>query len=85
VVLRDARTSELDDEHAFRWLADFRSWWPAETDLRGWDAQLGWLHRGVAWYEPATGSLGTAIPLPHASQIKDRIAATLRLAWRGLG
>ncbi|MFG1741609.1 DUF2785 domain-containing protein [Micromonospora chalcea] len=26
------------------WLAAFRAWYPAETDLRGYDAKLGWLH-----------------------------------------
>ena len=26
------------------WLAAFSAWYPAETDLRGYDATLGWLH-----------------------------------------
>ncbi|MGW6915577.1 DUF2785 domain-containing protein [Kitasatospora sp. NPDC054939] len=26
------------------WLEAFARWYPAETDLRGWDPQLGWLH-----------------------------------------
>jgi hypothetical protein len=26
------------------WLAAFGAWYPAETDLRGWDPTLGWLH-----------------------------------------
>ncbi|PZF91603.1 DUF2785 domain-containing protein [Micromonospora deserti] len=26
------------------WLAAFTAWYPAEDDLRGWDAKLGWLH-----------------------------------------
>lgn len=191
VILRDARTGELDDQAVGRWLAAFASWWPRETDLRGWDAELGWLHavahgadtlrafarsprlalpdlrglldlavdrlladdgylfahgeddrvayalatvltrtelsavhatqwvrrvraaiangapgpvppwaantlrtlaalyvfadRGVRWYEPRTGALGAAVPLPHAEQVKEAIAATLGLPWRGLG
>ncbi|GAA4848192.1 DUF2785 domain-containing protein [Kitasatospora terrestris] len=27
-----------------QWLAAFGRWYPAETDLRGWDPALGWLH-----------------------------------------
>ncbi len=44
VVLRDARTGELDDGRVLRWLAAFGEWWPQETELRGWDARFGWLH-----------------------------------------
>ena len=41
--------------------------------------------RGVRWYDPDTGALGGSVVLPHSGAVKDRIAATLRLAWRGLG
>jgi hypothetical protein len=44
VVLRDGRTGELDDGQVLGWLAVFSTWWRDETDLRGWDDQLGWLH-----------------------------------------
>ena len=44
VVLRDATTSELDDGQVLGWLDAFSMWWGQETDLRGWDSQLGWLH-----------------------------------------
>jgi Protein of unknown function (DUF2785) len=44
VVLRDARTEELPVECVPGWQATFAAWWREETDLRGWDAQLGWLH-----------------------------------------
>lgn len=44
VVQRDAQTGELDGEQVLGWLAAFRTWWRDETDLRGWDEQLGWLH-----------------------------------------
>jgi hypothetical protein len=191
VVLRDATTTELSDEQVLRWLGAFGSWWKAETDLRGWDADLGWLHaiahgadllrafgrsprlpgrqlrdllelavdriltdhgylwaddeddrlgyalatvltrtelsaadasgwlarireaiesgepgpvppwaanalrtlgslyvfadRGVSWYDPAAGTMSSAVALPHAGAVKDAVAGTLRLPWRGLG
>jgi hypothetical protein len=44
VVLRDNATGELDGGQVLRWLDVFSSWWRHETDLRGWDAELGWLH-----------------------------------------
>jgi hypothetical protein len=44
VVLRDARTEELPVECVQRWRAALATWWLDETDLRGWDARLGWLH-----------------------------------------
>jgi hypothetical protein len=31
-------------EYEPSWLAAFTRWYPAETDLRGWDPDLGWLH-----------------------------------------
>ncbi|MEU2657243.1 DUF2785 domain-containing protein [Streptomyces sp. NPDC007325] len=42
------------------WLASFRRWFPAETDLRGYDRELGWLHAvahgadllGTFWLHP---------------------------------
>jgi hypothetical protein len=44
VVLRDARTGELDPACVPRWRDGFAAWWLAESDLRGWDPGLGWLH-----------------------------------------
>jgi len=44
VILRDATTAELSDVQVLGWLDTFGSWWTSETDLRGWDADLGWLH-----------------------------------------
>jgi hypothetical protein len=191
VIVRDAMTHELTDDMVLRWLDTFGRWWLGETDLRGWDADLGWLHavahgadllrafarsprlggqqlcgllelaterllskhgylwadgeddrlgyalatvlarpeisaadatgwlarikdavdsgapgpvpswaantlralgslyvfadRGVAWYDPASGAMGPVVSLPHASTVKDAIADTLRLPWRGLG
>lgn len=190
VVLREARTAELDVDTVSRWRDDFAGWWLHEQDLRGWDARLGWLHavahgadtlrafgrsprlgaadlcglldlavdrlfadagylyaqseddriayalatvltrdelsaeqaiawlervraaleagepgpvpawasntfrtlsslytfvdRGVRWFDPDIGELGNAVAVPRAEVIKDRIAALLQLAWRGL-
>ncbi|MFF2779247.1 DUF2785 domain-containing protein [Streptomyces sp. NPDC058052] len=39
------------------WLAAFRRWYPAETDLRGYDARLGWLH-AVAHGADLLGTFG---------------------------
>ncbi|MFF7816244.1 DUF2785 domain-containing protein [Streptomyces sp. NPDC007945] len=40
------------------WLAAFRRWYPAETDLRGHDARLGWLH-AVAHGADLLGTFGS--------------------------
>ncbi|WP_354640295.1 DUF2785 domain-containing protein [Kitasatospora camelliae] len=39
------------------WLAAFARWYPAETDLRGHDAELGWLH-AVAHGADLLGAFG---------------------------
>ncbi|OKJ34931.1 hypothetical protein AMK24_20665 [Streptomyces sp. CB02366] len=39
------------------WLAAFRRWFPAETDLRGYDRELGWLH-AVAHGADLLGAFG---------------------------
>jgi hypothetical protein len=41
--------------------------------------------RGVRWYDPDTGDLGTTMVLPHREAVQDRIARILALTWRGLG
>lgn len=40
-----------------RWRDGFASWYRTETDLRGWDDQLGWLH-AVAHGADALGEFG---------------------------
>jgi Protein of unknown function (DUF2785) len=40
------------------WVREFERWYPAETDLRGYDDQLGWLH-AVAHGADLVGVLGT--------------------------
>jgi hypothetical protein len=191
VVLRDAKTAELDSETVLGWLAAFSQWWRNEADLRPWDPELGWLHapahgadllrafgrsprltrpellgllelavdrllvdedylygnnegdriayalatvltrseltaadatgwagrlhdaiaggtpgpvppwaanslgtiaalyvmadRGVTWYDPELDQSGPVARLPHAREVKDRLAEALRVLWSGLG
>ena len=44
VLLRDEVTQELDAASVHRWLDAFLGWYTGETDLRGYDDHLGWLH-----------------------------------------
>ena len=44
-------------EYDPRWLAAFADWYPAETDLRGYDPELGWLH-AVAHGADLLGAFG---------------------------
>ncbi|HZE00056.1 MAG TPA: DUF2785 domain-containing protein, partial [Micromonosporaceae bacterium] len=39
-----AVTGELTDERVRDWQRAVGAWFLGETDLRGWDDQLGWLH-----------------------------------------
>jgi hypothetical protein len=43
-VRRDSAAGVLDAVTVRRWLDAFAAWWPAETDTRGFDERLGWLH-----------------------------------------
>lgn len=58
--------------------------WAANT-LRTLAALYIFADRGVTWHDPDTDRHGPPAPLPHAAYLKDRIAATLRMPWRGLG
>lgn len=44
VIRRDAVAGEVDTATVRRWRDEFAAWWLAETDLRGYDDRLGWLH-----------------------------------------
>lgn len=44
IVERSTQNGQLTHETLLRWLDSFASWYRSETDLRGWDDQLGWLH-----------------------------------------
>jgi hypothetical protein len=58
--------------------------WAANT-LRTLGSLYVFADRGVAWYEPQAGAMGPAVSLPHSRPVKDAVADTLRLPWRGLG
>jgi hypothetical protein len=47
----------LDAGTVLRWRDGFADWWLAETDLRGWDDKLGWLH-AAAHGADVVGELG---------------------------
>lgn len=57
LVHRDTASDVLDTQTLLRWTDAFADWWLAETDLRGWDDQLGWLH-AVAHGADVVGELG---------------------------
>jgi hypothetical protein len=44
IVERDTTADLLDAGTLARWRSAFAGWWLAETDIRGWDDELGWLH-----------------------------------------
>lgn len=57
LVQHDAKTGVLDAPTVLAWRDRFARWWLAETDLRGFDDRLGWLH-AVAHGADVIGELG---------------------------
>lgn len=57
LVHRDAATALVNSGTLAAWTDRFAHWWLGETDLRGWDDQLGWLH-AVAHGADVIGELG---------------------------
>ena len=57
------------------WLAAFAQWYPAETDLRGYDPELGWLH-AVAHGADLLGAFGLC-PQVDPAPLLDLAAARL--------
>ncbi|NMO57135.1 DUF2785 domain-containing protein [Actinoplanes sp. TBRC 11911] len=57
------RRSLVDDAVVRRWWEAFASWWPAQTDVQGWDPELGWLH-AVAHGADLVGAFGASTRLP---------------------
>jgi Protein of unknown function (DUF2785) len=64
------------------WLAAFTRWYPAETDLRGYDPKLGWLH-AVAHGADLLGAFGRC-PLANPEPLLDVAAARLLAPTRYL-
>jgi Protein of unknown function (DUF2785) len=69
----------LVEQGEFRpsWPAAFEAWYPAETDLRGHDEKLGWLH-AVAHGADLLGAFGRCPQVDPASML--RLAAARLLA-----
>jgi hypothetical protein len=44
IVDRDRVTGAAGEPAVARWRDAYAAWYPAETDLRGYDERLGWLH-----------------------------------------
>jgi hypothetical protein len=65
VVDRDRVTGLAPGEAVARWRDAFAAWYPAETDLRGWDERLGWLH-AVAHGSDALAAFGRSPRLDRA-------------------
>lgn len=59
-----------------RWRQEFLAWWLGETDLRGWDPELGWLH-AVAHGADALLAFGRS---PHSDP--DALVGLLEAAAR---
>jgi hypothetical protein len=69
------------DEH---WVRAFADWYPAETDLRGYDTELGWLH-AVAHGADLLGVLGRHPQVQPESMLRlgaRRMLAGTDVVWR---
>jgi hypothetical protein len=78
IIHRDATAAVLDTQPLPRWTDRFADWWLAETDLRGWDDQLGWLH-AVAHGADVVGELGLSPRLDdkELARLLDLVSARL--------
>ena len=76
VVDRDNRTGRADDDAVRRWVAPASTWYVDESDTRGWDATLGWLH-AVAHGADALGELAASPRLG-----RDELAGLLNVLLR---
>jgi hypothetical protein len=66
------------------WVRAFELWYPAETDLRGYDAELGWLH-AVAHGADLLGTLGRHQQVEPEAMLKlaaQRMLADSSFVWR---
>jgi hypothetical protein len=77
---RDAAVGSLDAAKVGDWRDAFAAWWLGETDIRGWDDRLGWLH-AVAHGADLAGALGASPRVPGTelsdllTLIAERVAA----------
>lgn len=73
-----------DDAWPDHWSDALLSWWPAEQDLRGYVAPVGWIH-AVAHGADAVGTLGAVRLVPSRrllATIAERLTATTEFVWR---
>jgi hypothetical protein len=63
------------------WVDSFEQWYPAETDLRGHDPELGWLH-AVAHGADLLGVLGETAPARMLAVASRRLLARTDYIWR---
>ncbi|HEY5266860.1 MAG TPA: DUF2785 domain-containing protein [Acidimicrobiales bacterium] len=73
IVERSNHIDLLARETLLRWLNSFANWYRSETDLRGWDEELGWLH-AVAH---GAGAIGAFAGAPELQE--DDLVALLAL------
>lgn len=69
---------------ADNWVGAFRAWYPAETDLRGHDGTLGWLH-AVAHGSDLLGVFGRdtrVAPALMLATASERLTAPTGFVWR---
>lgn len=66
LVTRDAAVAAVDLDQLGRWRERVADWYLAETDLRGWDDELGWLHP-VAHGADALRAFGVSRRIPAAA------------------
>lgn len=66
------------------WVRAFQQWYPAETDLRGFDTELGWLH-AVAHGADLLGTLGRHQQVQPEAMLElaaRRMLADTTFVWR---
>lgn len=73
-----------DGEWPGEWTDVLLTWWTTESDLRGYDDTVGWIH-AIAHGADAVGSLGLAHLAPAdrlLTAIAERVIARTEFVWR---
>jgi hypothetical protein len=66
------------------WTESIQTWWVGETDLRGYDPSVGWIH-AMAHGADAIGALGRYGHAPSTELLKtvgERLVAPTEFVWR---
>lgn len=83
-VLASTWAAPEDGEWPPEWTDALLAWWPTESDLRGHDPTVGWIH-AVAHGADAVGTLGATRLAPAdrlLSAVAERLTATTDFVWR---